>query len=288
MKKYIVYTDGGCQRNPGGAGAYAAIIIDPDTGEIQEYTGGYRSTTNNRMEMMAVITALEHLPKQCIVKIHSDSQYVVKTMRGLYQKKRNLDLWKRMGKAINGKKTTFVWIKGHDNNFYNEKCDQMCTKTMAERYKLQRDIAFEKEQTNFAPPTTEQKNGAMGIAIRIPEEFSREMECLSAEEYAEKYHTTLTCAETIMKFSYDLQPNFKSYAALKTGGRDIWSGMKLDNLLQEKPELLEIYNSLLELLDEQKEVCSCIRWYCRGLPLYHAIRKILVDKEISSNCRKQY
>lgn len=286
MKKYIVYTDGGCQHNPGGIGAYAVILIDEDTGETQEYIGGYRSTTNNRMEMMAVITALEHLSKQSVVKIYSDSQYVIKTMQGLYRKKKNVDLWKRMEKAIKGKKVTFVWVKGHNNNFYNEKCDQMCTKTMEQRYKLQRDIAFEKDQTNLTVPGTYSQTGAMGVAIRIPKEFTKDIEQLTVDAYAEKYHITRTCAEAIVDFSYDTQPSFKAYAELKTGGRDMWSGVKLDDLLQEKPELLQVYSSLLELFGNAKEVGSCIRWYCRGLPLYHAIRKVLVDTEISNNCKK--
>lgn len=63
LPDYIVYTDGGCAINPGGHGAYAAIIIHTDTGEIEEYTNGYKNTTNNRMEIMAVIEAFEHIKK---------------------------------------------------------------------------------------------------------------------------------------------------------------------------------------------------------------------------------
>ena len=79
LPDYIVYTDGGCAINPGGHGAYAAIIIHTDTGEIEEYTNGYKNTTNNRMEIMAVIEAFEHIKKGTSVELHADSKYVLKT-----------------------------------------------------------------------------------------------------------------------------------------------------------------------------------------------------------------
>lgn len=80
LPDYIVYTDGGCAINPGGHGAYAAIIIHTDTGEIEEYTNGYKNTTNNRMEIMAVIEAFEHIKKGTSVELLD-----VKTYQKKYQ-----------------------------------------------------------------------------------------------------------------------------------------------------------------------------------------------------------
>lgn len=99
LPDYIVYTDGGCAINPGGHGAYAAIIIHTDTGEIEEYTNGYKNTTNNRMEIMAVIEAFEHIKKGTSVELHADSKYVLKTIDGQFSRKKNLDLWERLDKA---------------------------------------------------------------------------------------------------------------------------------------------------------------------------------------------
>lgn len=89
LPDYIVYTDGGCAINPGGHGAYAAIIIHTDTGEIEEYTNGYKNTTNNRMEIMAVIEAFEHIKKGTSVELHADSKYVLKTIDGQFSRRRS-------------------------------------------------------------------------------------------------------------------------------------------------------------------------------------------------------
>ena len=95
---YIIYTDGGCECNPGGRGGYGAVIINNNTGEFTDISGGFRSTTNNRMEVMAVIKALEKIKKDTHVQLFSDSQYVIKTMNGMFRKKKNIDLWKKLDK----------------------------------------------------------------------------------------------------------------------------------------------------------------------------------------------
>ena len=91
---FIIYTDGGCAINPSGPGAYGSVIISTDTGEITELSQGYSSTTNNRMEIMAVIAALEFVKKGS-VSLHSDSQYVLNTISGKFRQKKNLDLWEK-------------------------------------------------------------------------------------------------------------------------------------------------------------------------------------------------
>ena len=88
---YIIYTDGGCECNPGGRGGYGAVIINNNTGELTDISGGFRSTTNNRMEVMAVIKALEKIEKDTHIQLFSDSQYVIKTMNGMFRKKKNME-----------------------------------------------------------------------------------------------------------------------------------------------------------------------------------------------------
>ena len=105
---YIIYTDGGCAVNPGGPGGYAAVIIDCSTGEVTEYSGGFASTTNNLIEVMAAIIALEQIPDASCVHLYSYSQYLLNTMSGKWRKKKNSDLWKRLDQASRTKTLDLV------------------------------------------------------------------------------------------------------------------------------------------------------------------------------------
>lgn len=120
---YIIYTDGGCECNPGGRGGYGAVIINNNTGELTDISGGFRSTTNNRMEVMAVIKALEKIEKDTHIQLFSDSQYVIKTMNGMFRKKKNIDLWKKLDKLAVAFKIEWNWVKGHNGNTYNERSE---------------------------------------------------------------------------------------------------------------------------------------------------------------------
>jgi len=130
MKEVTIYTDGGCHPNPGVGGYGALLIIN---GKVyKELYGGFRKTTNNRMELFASIMALEALKEPCKVKLYSDSQYLVEPfnsgwingwkMRG-FKKVKNPDLWKRLLTQYEKHKIDFIWIKGHTNNTHNERCD---------------------------------------------------------------------------------------------------------------------------------------------------------------------
>lgn len=130
-----IYTDGASKGNPG-PGAYAVILqYNEHTKEIIE---AFRNTTNNRMELWAVIAGLEALKKdnQQVV-IYSDSKYVVDAVekgwlkewiRKDFKNKKNSDLWKRFWNVYNKHKVTLQWVKGHAGNFYNERCDELATK----------------------------------------------------------------------------------------------------------------------------------------------------------------
>ena len=142
--KVTIYTDGSARGNPDGPGGYGTILeyIDPK-GQVhkREFSAGYKKTTNNRMELMAAIVGLEALIKPCQVELYSDSQYLVKAFNDHWingwlknnwknSKKepvKNIDLWKRLLKAMEPHQVTYIWVKGHAGHPGNERCDQLAT-----------------------------------------------------------------------------------------------------------------------------------------------------------------
>ncbi|MBM6828358.1 ribonuclease HI [Anaerotignum lactatifermentans] len=136
MKEVVIYTDGACSGNPG-AGGYGAILMYGSA--RKELSAGYRLTTNNRMEVLAVIAALEALKEPCSVILYSDSKYVVDAIEkgwvtkwkanGWYRNKKekasNVDLWERLLVQLERHKVRFQWVKGHADNPGNERCDEL-------------------------------------------------------------------------------------------------------------------------------------------------------------------
>ena len=134
--KVSIYTDGAARGNPDGPGGYGVVLeyVDPK-GElhVKELSGGYVRTTNNRMELMAVIRGLEALNRPCEVELYSDSQYVVNAFNQHW-----IDLWKRLLEAKKPHQVNFNWVKGHDGHPQNERCDTLAT-TAADGNELQVD-----------------------------------------------------------------------------------------------------------------------------------------------------
>ncbi len=135
MQQVIIYTDGSSRGNPG-PGGYGAVLQYGKASK--ELSAGYRKTTNNRMELMAVIAALQALKKQGLsLTIFSDSQYVVKAVeQGWLQNwlrtdfkggKKNKDLWKLYAELAAPHNISFKWVKGHADNIYNNRCDELAT-----------------------------------------------------------------------------------------------------------------------------------------------------------------
>lgn len=123
---YVIYTDGAYSpsTNKGGIG----FIVLKDEQEIFSYCKSYKNTTNQRMELRAAIMALESINVKSDIKIISDSMYLVGTMNQGWKKKANKDLWERLEKAIKRHNTvTFEWCKGHNNNVFNNKVDELAT-----------------------------------------------------------------------------------------------------------------------------------------------------------------
>lgn len=138
MKHVDIYTDGACRGNPGKGGWGAILICD---GKEKCISGGETSTTNNRMELLGAIAAFEALKRPCEVTFYSDSSYVInglsKGWAAAWQKNGwrkadkkpalNPDLWERLLCAVAPHSITYVWVKGHAGNIYNERCDAMAT-----------------------------------------------------------------------------------------------------------------------------------------------------------------
>lgn len=134
MSKLKIYTDGASRGNPG-PGGYGAILIWGQT--RKEIAAGYRLTTNNRMELLAVISALEMLARDGLdIEIFSDSKYVVEAVekgwvlgweKKDFKDKKNPDLWKRFLNLYRRHTIKFIWVKGHANNPLNNRCDELAT-----------------------------------------------------------------------------------------------------------------------------------------------------------------
>ena len=137
-----IYTDGACSGNPG-AGGYGVVLLYGN--KRKEMSEGYRMTTNNRMEVLAVIKGLEALKEPCQVTLYSDSKYVVDAIQkgwvkkwkanGWYRNKKerasNVDLWERLLVQLERHQVTFQWVKGHADNPGNERCDELARGAIA-------------------------------------------------------------------------------------------------------------------------------------------------------------
>ena len=138
MKHVDIYTDGACRGNPG-RGGWGAVLVYK--GVEKELSGGERMTTNNRMELSAVIAARSALREPCEITLTSDSKYVVDAVtkgwakswqaRGWVKPDKspalNPDLWEKLLRLLDYHQVTFVWVKGHAGHPYNERCDKLAT-----------------------------------------------------------------------------------------------------------------------------------------------------------------
>jgi ribonuclease HI len=136
VNRVTIYTDGACLGNPG-PGGYGIVLLYQD--HKKELSGGYRKTTNNRMEIMAAIVGLEALKKKCEVKLYSDSEYLVKAMskgwakrwqasgwkRNKREKAVNPDLWEKLLQLCEYHEVQFSWVKGHAGTPENIRCDKL-------------------------------------------------------------------------------------------------------------------------------------------------------------------
>jgi ribonuclease HI len=136
LKSVTIYTDGACLGNPG-PGGYGVVLLYK--GHRKELSGGYRETTNNRMEIMAAIVGLKALKEKCEATLYSDSEYLVKAMtkgwvkrwrknnwrRNRKEKALNPDLWEQLLQLYEYHQVEFKWVKGHAKSAENNRCDEL-------------------------------------------------------------------------------------------------------------------------------------------------------------------
>lgn len=152
LPEVVIYSDGGAEPNPG-RGGYGVILTHRS--HKKELSQGYRHTTNNRMELMGVITGLEALKTRSKVKIYTDSRYVVDGIekgwarkwksKGWYRTKNekaiNADLWARLLELLEKHEVSFFWVRGHNGHAQNERCDTLATLAL-KRDNLEEDTGF--------------------------------------------------------------------------------------------------------------------------------------------------
>ncbi len=152
-KLVVIYTDGACEGNPG-PGGYGVVIIFE--GRRNELSGGFRQTTNNRMEIYAAIKGLEMLNEPCQIRLYSDSEYLVNAMtqgwvlrwkanhwkRNKREKALNVDLWERLLALCERHRVEFVWVKGHAGLRENERADRLSMEAL-KRQNLPIDEGYE-------------------------------------------------------------------------------------------------------------------------------------------------
>jgi ribonuclease HI len=151
----VIYADGGCSRNPG-PGGYGVVLLEG--GRRRELSGGFERTTNNRMELTACIKGLETLERMSSVIVYSDSQYVVNGMEKGWARRwkrndwkrnkdeiaENSDLWSRLLELCDRHTVSFSWVRGHDGNEENERCDVLAVE-QTQRHGLPQDRGYGKK-----------------------------------------------------------------------------------------------------------------------------------------------
>jgi len=164
-KKVEIFTDGACSGNPG-PGGYGVLLRHKSN--IKELAGGYKLTTNNRMELMAATEALKALKEPCRVKLYSDSKYLVDAMtegwalrwkannwkRNKKEKAENVDLWEQLLELCKSHQVDFIWVKGHDGLYENERCDEL-SRNAIKLENLRIDYGYSAEQKTLFEPTSD-------------------------------------------------------------------------------------------------------------------------------------
>ena len=142
MRKVTIYTDGACSGNPG-PGGWGAILMYQDV--KKEISGGEKDTTNNKMELMAAIAALNLLKEPCEVELYSDSAYLINCFQNGWleswkkknwvnskrEKVKNIDLWMKLDELSKVHNITWIKVKGHADNVYNNRCDELARMEVA-------------------------------------------------------------------------------------------------------------------------------------------------------------
>jgi len=292
----VVYTDGSCLCNPGGAGGWAVVVLT-DEGQIEK-CGGVYSSTNNRMELRAILEGLRATADAGSVLVCSDSEYAINTSCGIWRKNTNFDLHKQISEVSSGRKIKYRWVRGHNGNRYNERCDTLamqgaCNPTEADTGYDGQVIQRIAKNNRFVESGqgAQSKTGSMGVRLNIPENLGLSHDDFpqSRQEIVEKYGIKPKCALLVKTFREKTdEKKFKDYASLKTDGIDSLSRLKKDDLIEKIPDGEAVWDAVTQYIPYQKDAEAVLRWHLRGLPLHDAVRKGLVDAEIRDNMSQKW
>lgn len=193
-----IYTDGGCDPNPG-AGGYGAVLLHPK--KRAETSGGFRLTTNNRMEILAAIKGLGLLKQACKVTLYSDSQYLVNALmdgwavawrkrdwwRTNKERALNADLWARLLALCETHQVEFRWVRGHAGNLENQRCDQLSMSALRQP-DLPADDGYENRPENDGrrPPLTQEGQPCWKCATPVIKQQPRKKK--SQRDYYSEYY----------------------------------------------------------------------------------------------------
>lgn len=262
---FTVYTDGGCIDNPGGKGGFGAVLVNHKTGEIRTYSKGFISTTNNRMEMRAVIEGIKDVPKGSSCLVISDSQLVVNCLSGLWERKKNLDLWDKLDDAVKGLSIRTKWVKGHNGDILNEVCDALARNAICGELIPDEGYRGNKEKAPISH-------------LVIPDLVH--VRFLSYEPEIDTMFSNEVGRENIKAFKRKKDKVYKDYTSLKTGGPDGWSSVSLGFLIAHDGYGADAWNVIAKNLHEPVSRLSAMRWFRRGLSITEAINKAKVDYEV--------
>ena len=277
--RYTIYTDGGCDVNPGGKGGAACVIVGSDGNVVRKCSEGYFATTNNRMEMRAVMLGLDQVEPGSEIHLYSDSQYTLNCLSGVWGRKKNADLWRKMDHIISGYSVETTWVRGHDGNEYNEMCDSMCTEVMQHPALTDRGYLADTPVSDKARKRKQKQTRDAAL----PAVLRHAPENLPKDQFAAKHQINAKCAAGILRFQKSGK-KFKDFAALKTFGQDFWSRKKVDFMLQDDPDKDDLLQYLEKVFGEgSPDITKAVRWYKRGLSADDAAHKVKVDKEIAAN-----
>lgn len=262
----------------GGTKEFDGIIVSAVMARMMERTD-LIATTNNRMEMRAVMLGLDQVEPGSEIHLYSDSQYTLNCLSGVWGRKKNADLWRKMDRIISGYSVETTWVRGHNGNEYNEMCDSMCTEAM------QHPTLTDQGYLADAPASDKARKRKQKQAqdAALPASLKHAPETLPKDQFATKHQINAKCAAGILHFR-NSKKKFKDYASLKTFGQDFWSRKKIDFMLQDdlnKDDLLQYLGQVFG--EESPDIIKAVRWYKRGLSADDAAHKVKVDKEIAEN-----
>ena len=176
--QFEVYADGSCIGNPG-RGGWGVLMIAPD-GVTHELAGANPSTTNNRMEITAALEALRETPAGADVAIHSDSQYLVKTMTLGWKRKENLDLWRLLDAEVAKRRVHWHWVRGHSGDPGNERADELARSAAEGRTPRARSLLAAAETTTNHADAVDEISDRIAPLLRPGEEIRDCASCRQA------------------------------------------------------------------------------------------------------------